>query len=78
MLIGEFDRAIEPLAEAAKVADTTFAAEASWLLAVSEQRSGRLAEARTRLRELCTARSPFKTRACDAGAALDRDSSGPR
>jgi TolA-binding protein len=70
MLRDDFAGARAPLADALAMGDAAFTDDASWFLAVAEQRSGGLAEARGRLAELCAGSGRFKTDACAAEQQL--------
>lgn len=71
LLAGDPAGAIEPLSEAARVADDTFASDVTLLLAAAEQRTGRTDAARTRLRQGCAAADPRTARVCAARQQLD-------
>jgi hypothetical protein len=58
--------ALESFTAADAIGDRTFAADVSWYRAVAEQRSGKLADARTRLDRLCRAGGGGAARACAA------------
>jgi TolA-binding protein len=66
MLRDDFAGAVAPLADAVALGEPTFADDAAWYLAVAEQRSGRTADARRRLGDLCRGGG---SRASDACAA---------
>lgn len=78
MLGDDFAGALEPLSDALAMQDPTFADDAAWYLAVAEQRSGRVAEARRRLAELCAGSGAFKAEACDAEQRLREAETTPR
>jgi hypothetical protein len=63
--------AIEPLTEAARVADEAFAPDVTLLLAVAEQRAGRTAAARARLQRGCTPGDARSASICEALRQLD-------
>jgi hypothetical protein len=58
--------ALESFTAADAIGDRSFAADVSWYRAVAEQRSGKLADARTRLDALCRAGGDGAARACAA------------
>jgi hypothetical protein len=72
LLAGDAAGAIEPLTEAARVADDAFASEVTLLLAAAEQRTGRIEAARARLRRGCTPADPRTSRVCASLAQFDR------
>jgi TolA-binding protein len=78
MLGGDFAGAIAPLSDALAMQDPTFAGDAAWYLAVAEQRSGRVTEARRRLGELCKGSSAFKAGACEAEQRILAAETTPR
>jgi len=78
MLGDNFAGAIAPLSDALAMQDPTFADDAAWYLAVAEQRSGRVTEARRRLEQLCAGGSAFKAGACDAEQRLLAAETTPR
>lgn len=71
VLRNDFAGALAPLSAASGLKDDTFADDVSWYLAVAEQRSGRVGEARTRLSLLCGAGGSRDADACGAVAQLD-------
>ncbi len=70
LLAGDAAGAIAPLDAAARIGGATFADDASWFLAVAEQRAGR-PEARGRLTELCRGTGRHAAAACAAVSAID-------
>jgi hypothetical protein len=72
LLAGDAAGAIEPLTEAARVADDAFASDVTLLLAAAEQRTGRTEAARARLRRGCTPADPRTARVCASLAQFDR------
>lgn len=77
MLRDDFAGAVAPLTAAHRLGEPTFVNDAAWYLAVAEQRSGRAADARARLEELCAGTSAFKDRACAARQQLEEGSPRP-
>ena len=77
MLRDDFAGAVAPLTAAHRLGEPTFVNDAAWYLAVAEQRSGRAADARARLEELCAGTSAFKDRACAARQQLQEGSPRP-
>lgn len=69
LLAGDDAGAIAPLTAAGRLADSTFADDVAWFLAVAEQRSGR--DVRDRFAELCRAGRAYSSEACNAVAQLD-------
>lgn len=67
----DFAGAIAPLSAASRLKNDTFADDVSWFLAVAEQRSGRVAESRSRLSALCDAGGSRAADACAAVTQLD-------
>lgn len=57
--------ALDELQRAERIADDTFATDVAWYLAVAEQRSGRIGDARRRLESLCRAGRAHAGDACD-------------
>lgn len=78
MLRDDFAGAVAPLTEAYGLKDPTFVNDATWYLAVAEQRSGRTAEARARFDALCTGSSAFADRACEAARQMQAQEGSPR
>ena len=70
MLRGDFAGAIAPLEKTHASKDTTFTDDATWYLAVAEQRTGRDADALRRLTGLCSAAGPLAAQACAAEKSL--------
>jgi hypothetical protein len=58
--------------------DRTFASDNAWYRAVAEQRSGRDAQARSRLDAICSARGPDAPRACTALEQLATPPANPQ
>lgn len=58
--------------------DRTFASDIAWYRAVAEQRSGRDAQARSRLDAICSARGPDAPRACTALEQLATPPANPQ
>jgi TolA-binding protein len=70
MLRDDFTGAIAPLTSALALQEPTFVDDASWFLAVAEQRSGNTAAASRRLRDLCAGTGAFTANACQAADQL--------
>ncbi len=70
MLRDDFAGAIAPLTSALALQEPAFVDDASWFLAVAEQRSGNTAAAARRLRDLCAGTGAFKVNACQAAEQL--------
>jgi hypothetical protein len=70
LFLADAPGAIASLTSAAKVADSAFAWDVEWYLAVAEERAGDLAAARVRLTRLCQRADTRAARACDAAKAL--------
>ncbi len=71
MLNGEFDRALAPLAAAVDAGEPVFTEDATWYLAVTEQRTGRDASARSRFSALCSNGGLHAADACVAVRQID-------
>jgi hypothetical protein len=78
LFLDDLPGAIEALTTADAIADSGFASEVSWYLAVAEQRAGRTGEARARLEGLCTRSGTDAARACAAIEALTTAATPPR
>jgi hypothetical protein len=65
------DGALTALTRAGELADATFAPRVAWYRAIAEQRTGRAAEARTRLDVLCRGGSDRAAAACAALKHID-------
>jgi TolA-binding protein len=66
LYLNELPTAIASLTAAEKSADSAFAWDAAWYLAVAEERAGNLAAARTRLANLCRQADIRAPTACEA------------
>ncbi len=66
LFLGRNQEAVEPLRRARRLADETFAADASWYLGIALARSGHSAEAHLRFAALCRGKSAYAARACEA------------
>jgi hypothetical protein len=78
LFLDDYTGAIAAFEAADAVGDATFAADVSWYRAVAEQRSGNVAQARTRLETICGARGRDAARACTALEQMARASSNPQ
>jgi len=77
MLNGEFERALAPLNAAAAVGEPAFTEDATWYLAVAEQRAGKDASARSRFSALCSRGGRHAADACAAVRQIDAPPARP-
>ncbi|MGH9142923.1 MAG: tetratricopeptide repeat protein [Vicinamibacterales bacterium] len=73
LFLSDYAGAITALQAARRVDDGSFTANIGWYLAVAEERAGRKADATGELRTICRGTSEFRSRACQAAEALERD-----
>ena len=66
LLVNDISGAIESLAAAERTADSSFASDVGWYLAVAYERAGNIGEARKRLEALCKTAAPHSADACAA------------
>jgi hypothetical protein len=74
LLLNDAAGADAVLAEAEKVADSTFIDDVRWYRAVAEQHAGNTAQARARLEALCMEKTASSARACTALDEVDKAS----
>jgi tetratricopeptide (TPR) repeat protein len=71
LFLGDHDSAIKALEKADGLASDSFSADVSWYLALAYFKSGRIADARSRLSSLAAGSSPYAARARTAFEALE-------
>jgi hypothetical protein len=78
LFLNDAQRAATALTRASELADATFAPRTAWYLAIAEQRTGKLAEARARFDDLCRGTNDRAPQACAAVKQIDATSATPR
>jgi hypothetical protein len=77
LFVNDPQRAASALTRAGELADASFAPNVEWYRAIAEERTGNLAQARTRLDALCRGGSRRAEQACDAVRQIDATSRTP-